>query len=187
MARHWIEELKSILPPPASAPECDEGQLRRNQKALRVKFPDDYIEFGRIYGNSAIRCGYDWYVVSPFSPMFLEIAMRHARNQMEYKASQEVEGMPFGIFPELGGILPFATTGGGDWVGWITDGAPNEWTVVDMENYDHGQYELLDMGFAEYFCRVLSRDIVLERHEGGTVWTPQDVRLDSTTPFENYF
>jgi uncharacterized protein (TIGR02996 family) len=87
--------------------------------------------------------------------------------------------VPFGLFPEVGGILPFAKTDGGDFVCWRTAGEPDEWDVVDFSRYDQGGYEHLPLGFSEYFFKVLNREVILERHRGGQSWKPRkDLRFE---------
>ncbi len=41
---------------------------------------------------------------------------------------------------------------------------------------------VLEMGFSEYWVKVLSREIVLDRHEGGGVWDPaKSLTFEPTT------
>lgn len=177
MYQNFMPELVKILPPPAVPSDLDERYLEWNQQALSIKLPKDYVEFGRIYGSGNIKCAYSWEVISPFRASYAAFVLSQSRTHILFRESQQIEDVPFGIFPESGGILPFATSSNGDSIGWITNGEPDEWPVVDLETYEEGRYQILQMGFSEYFYRVLTRDIVLDRHEGGDEWEVGDVKF----------
>ncbi len=70
MYQNKISELKTILKPPAKPLDCDEEMLARNETVLRIKFPNDFLEFGRIYGSGQIKTAYTWEVWSPFRPTY---------------------------------------------------------------------------------------------------------------------
>lgn len=172
MPSNVMSDLVNLLPPPAAPLDYDPDWLDRNQGVLRIELPADFVEFGKLYGSGQIKSAYGWEVWSPFRPTYPQIVLEFARIWFIFKDAMEIDDVPFGIFPEEGGILPFASTDNGDWVCWITQGAPDSWTVIDMYNYEEGQYESFDMSFSEYWVNVLSRKIVLERHQGGDSWDP---------------
>ncbi len=173
-----MSRLRNVLTPPNVALDYDEKWLKRNESILRIQFPRDFVEFGKRYGSGNIRSAYSWEVWSPFRSSYPLIVLEFSRVWNIYKEAMEIDDVPFGIFPEVGGILPFACTCDNDWVCWITDGEPDSWRVVDMYNYERGGYEVLDKGFSDYFHSVLTRDIVLERHQGGESWEVGDLRFE---------
>jgi hypothetical protein len=185
VATNVVAELVKILPPPAAPIDSDESALQRNEQALRIKFPHDFLEFGRIYGSGTIRCAYSWEVWSPFRKTYPLIVLEFARICNIFKAAMEVNDVPFGIFPEEGGVLPFAMSPGGDWVCWQTGGDPDDWHVVDLYQYEDGSYEKLELGFSEYFVSVLTRKVTLRRHQDGDNWDPsKDLQFTQDVNYE---
>ena len=170
MHANKIADLVKILPPPANPLDRDETVLARVKRVLSVQFPGDFLEFGRLYGSGNIYAASTWEVWSPFRPTYPLIVMKFARGFNLYRASQEVTGMPFGIFPEEGGLLPFAKSVDGTWACWVTQGQPDDWSVVDIGRYEQDGYEALDMGFSEYFYSVLTRKHILARHKTDEAW-----------------
>ena len=188
MPNNRFAELTKILPPPPQPADYDERYLQWNQNVLSTKLPDDFIEFGRIYGSGTIKTAYSWEVCSPFRVTFPMFVLDFARTCQVYKDAAEPEGVPFGIFPEVGGVLAFAVTPDGNRVGWITTGEPNSWKVVDMHDYEVGDFEIFDMSFSEYFLNVLTRKIVLQRHQGGDEWDPAtDIKFKGNFFFDKPF
>jgi hypothetical protein len=173
MRQNRVAELAKILPPPNAPLDRDESFLRRLENCTRIQFPADFIEFGKLYGSGTIKSAYSWEVLSPFRPSYPLYILNFARNQELYRDSMEVGNEPFRVFPQVGGLLPFAQSSGGDYVCWETIGEPDDWGVVDFYSFDDGQFERLDMGFSEYFYKVLTREIVLNRHRDGDSWDPQ--------------
>lgn len=56
--------------------------------------------------------------------------------------------MPYALFPEPGGLLVWGVTDNGDEFYWLTEGAPDDWTVVvssrhEWWSYDGGALSLL--------------------------------------------
>jgi hypothetical protein len=185
MTRSRIADLVRILPPPENPLDSEEALLSRNERALRIKFPDDFIEFGRTYGSGTVRSAYSWEVWSPFRPTYPLIVLEFARIWNIFKDATEVSGVPFGIFPEVGGVMPFAKCPGGTWVCWRTAGKPDEWDVVDLGQYEAGGYEIVRGGFANYFLSVLTRRAVLNRHKGGNTWNPtKDLQFEQEVYYD---
>lgn len=188
MPTNRISDFVKIIPPPSAPGDFDEKLLKWNQNVLCTKLPDDFIEFGKVYGSGIIETAYSWEVCSPCRVTFPMFVIEYARICHLYKDAAEPEGVPFGIFPEVGGVLSFATTPDGNRVGWITSGEPNSWKVVDMHDYEVGDFEIFDMSFSEYFLNVLTRKIVLRRHQGGSVWNPAtDIKFKDYVFFDKPF
>ncbi|MEZ6057218.1 MAG: SMI1/KNR4 family protein [Planctomycetaceae bacterium] len=173
MRRNLIQELVKVLPPPSKPLDTDESLLVRLETCTRTPFPADFIEFGKVYGSGQIKSAYSWEVWSPFRSTYPLIILEFARTWELFRDAMELGNEPFRIFPQVGGLLPFAQSDGGDWVCWETVGEPDEWGVVDIYSLDEGQYERLDMGFSEYFYNVLTRKTVLNRHREGDSWNPE--------------
>lgn len=170
MQTGYIKKLESIISPPLHPLDCDETGLIRVKSILRTELPGDFLEFGRRYGSGTITSSYSWEVWSPFRPTYPLIVMEFSRICNIFKEAREISGLPFGIFPEVGGLLPFAKSDDGDWVCWITKDDPDQWNVVDLAQYESGSYEIVNKRFAEYFFDVLTGTHVLQRHQHNPTW-----------------
>lgn len=170
MYDNYTAQLVKILPPPNVPLDTDESILARNEGILRIRFPSDFVNFGRLYGSGTIDTKYSWEIWSPFRRTYPLIVMEFARTWNIFREAMEVNDVPFGIFPEEGGILPFAKTPDGNWVCWRTLGDSEEWGVVDLGQYETGSFEELSVNFSGYFVSVLTRRIVLKRHKNGSDW-----------------
>ncbi len=170
-------ELAALVSPPDAPLDFDKTVLQRNQGILRIEFPADAVEFAKVFGSGRFKCAYTWEVWSPSRQTFPLIVLEFSRIFNMFKESMEIDDVPFAIFPDVGGILPFATSSDGDWVCWITKGEPNDWKVVDLYQYEQGFYQILEMGFSEYFYNVLTRNVVLDRLKEGDVWNPDEVEF----------
>src|SRR5438128_1827733 len=126
MRQNKMPEFVKILPPPVNPLDLAEPTLARNERVLRIKFPTDYVAFGRLYGSGTIKSAYSWEVWSPFRSTYPLIVLEFSRIWNIFREAMDIDDVPFGIFPDVGGILPFAKTPDGDWVCWRTKGEPDE-------------------------------------------------------------
>lgn len=110
MQQNMITELVKVLPPPSELLDTDEVILRRLENCTRTQFPADFIEFGKVYGSGTIKSAYRWEVLSPFRPSYPLFILNFARNQDLFRDTMEIGDEPFRIFPQVGGLLPFAAT-----------------------------------------------------------------------------
>jgi hypothetical protein len=138
-----IEGLMQIMPPPPEPKEAS-GDWQAVESSLGTALPDDYRRFIDAYGTGQIDAFLG--VLNPFSagPYYnlLSAGRAHLDGLRELR---EASGrfLPFPLFPEPGGLLPIAITDNGDTIHWLTNGAPDAWTIVvqdprapDCEAYD---------------------------------------------------
>lgn len=177
MRRSWISELTGILKPPAKPLDTDPSGLARNEERLRIRFPRDFVEFGATFGSGCIDVPKaSWEVWSPFRPTYPAIVREFYSIWPAFRDASEMHDVPLGLFPEPGCLLPFATTPDGGWVCWKTAGDPERWDVVDMSNYEAGQYDIFELTATEYFYKVLSRQMLLDRQHSIS-WDPNEVSM----------
>jgi hypothetical protein len=71
--------------------------------------------------------------------------------------------LPYPLFPEAGGLLPVAITDNGDTIHWLTNGPPDEWTIV-VQDSRAPECEAYDMAFTDFLARwiagLISSDIL---------------------------
>src|SRR6476646_8300105 len=147
--RNSLEQLATILPPP-SIPIAATGDWSAVANALGTRLPDDYMGFITRYGTGCIS-GFLW-VLNPFEKnAHLNLLARYpiitaGDRQIREESPDEV---PEPLYPEPGGLLPWALTDNGDRLYWRTTGAADSWTVVVWESRgpEHASCALSMAGF----------------------------------------
>lgn len=68
---------------------------------------------------------------------------------------------PLPVWPETGGILPFAWTIDADWLAWLTIGDPDDWPVIHLSRHFSGHRSVMT-------CAVT--DLLLDWARGGPLF-----------------
>ncbi len=178
MPKNVMQDLQKLVLPPRFPLDNDAEQLERNRQVMRIDFPADYLEFGTTYGTGTFRAAYSWEIWSPSRRGLPLIALYFSRTCNMYKESAYPKPPKLGVYPEMGGLLPFGSSPNGDWICWDTHGDSSEWTVVDLGRYEEGGYESTGFSFSEYLVNVLSQKYILERHRDGDLWEGEKIVFD---------
>jgi hypothetical protein len=154
-----IDPLLTILRPP-SAPQ-DPGTARRwgdVGRRIGEVLPGDYMKFVELYGTGTIA---EWLtVLNPFA------ANRHQNlfvAGFEFMAAlREIkrefpEEVPFPLFYEPQGLLPWGVSIDGDIFCWSTTGLSGNWTVVVIGR--HTGNEEFRMPMTQFLFEALSKKI----------------------------
>lgn len=151
--------LSSILPIPFAPVQNDESVLLNNQEVLGIQFPSDFVEYSCTYGSGRIgNDAYTWDVVSgacPFYPRFVE------EFRDTFSSCHEGSDKELTIFPEPGGLLPFGCCENGVWWCWRTVGNCDEWTILDIYDWDEDGCREYSMCFSTFLFKVLRGEIEL--------------------------
>jgi hypothetical protein len=123
-----------LLPPPASPIESGSpDSWAAAEAALQTRLPADYKQFTQAYGTGSID---EFVTVLNASSTTARFRLDEYGETMlavtrELRAVGIVE-IPFPIYPEPGGLLPWGVTANGDWGYWITapTGEPDAWEVA---------------------------------------------------------
>jgi hypothetical protein len=159
MGRNFLEQIRTIVPVPASPIDVDEPVLRKNEAALNTRFPEDFVAYARVYGSGSVVAGpYSWEIWSPFRTAYPRIVENFAWIWGEVRDALETHEVPLGLFPEPGGLLPFGVRSD-VWFTWRTRGQPDDWNVVVMWSYEDDSFEVFEMGFAEFLFRLVTKRI----------------------------
>ncbi|MBL8556372.1 MAG: SMI1/KNR4 family protein [Phenylobacterium sp.] len=124
-----IENLTRVVPPPDRPGDPFLGSWRDIEAKLGTALPRDYKAFVRMYGRGQFM-EYVW--------IWTPGAWDH-HDRLESMAPtvlrllKEDEDFPFPVWPEAGGLLPFGSTLDGDYLAWVTHGAPDDWTVTVLD------------------------------------------------------
>ncbi len=143
-----IEPLKALVPPPAHPSEI--GTLQQWQaveQQLSLVLPSDYREFIFSYGTDLFAGFYC--VFNPFSVLESSALIPSIRKacaaELEIKSNWP-DQIPYPIYPERPGLLPWANDENGNLYFWLTEGDPDTWKVLSDE--------VRGNGFQEYGCTM---------------------------------
>lgn len=152
-----VSKLKQIIPCPSDPKDIlDREEILNTQQGLSLDFPDDFIEFIESYGSGCLACFY--HVWNPFnSKIFLKYVDDICWHERDFKRMYP-ESVPYEIYPNTSGFLPWGSDDNGNYYGWLTKGEPNEWKVMTNEVRGDG-YELHHVGFLDYFLEVFAGNI----------------------------
>jgi hypothetical protein len=121
--------LSKLLSIPRGGAEQSDARWRAAEEALGLKLPGSYKSLVDHFGASS------WadflHVLSPFDDRL----NLQRRGQQELDADRESRrafpsDYPLGLYPEPGGLLPWAVTDNGDTLYFITAGPPDDWPTV---------------------------------------------------------
>lgn len=135
-----IKNLLDVLPRPAQAVEVVSiGEWETYNLITGIDLPDDYKSYLNIYGTGIIGG-----VITPYNPFCRRSSWKPAQTcytwmrealaikQLQHDFGRDI--FPYPVYPEEGGLLPWGGTDNGDQLFWLTQGHPNNWTVVINES-----------------------------------------------------
>jgi hypothetical protein len=143
-----MQDLIRLVTPPAEPVDAD-GEWRSVWSSLGTELPHDYQDLVRTYGLGSFDDVVLW---TPFTTRSWANLVVQARDFIDdYGPAREHDPLafPYPIYPEPGGLLPWASTGDGDSLSWLTIGVPDDWPVVEsnirerMHRHDVGTVAFL--------------------------------------------
>jgi hypothetical protein len=156
-----VDDFATIMPPPvvpSETPLIDDWVTIEAQLGLTL--PDDYKAFIQIYGSGQIE-KFLW-VFNPFSSNDnLNLTHQVVLQLKVYSEIGSFESLPYKLFPERSGLLPFGITDNGDVLFWQTSGSPNDWRVIVSEARAP-KWEAFDLSMTKFLFEILSRKLVCE-------------------------
>ncbi len=125
-----IEILEEISPLPGK-PVNATGDWEDTEKGLSLVLPADYKLIINKYGD------FNWndflWLFNPFTDNINLNLAKKSREICGYETGSRKEYphyYPLGIYPETGGLFPWAVTDNGDYLFWITSGKPELWPTL---------------------------------------------------------
>lgn len=154
-----LAKLVALVPPPKS-PTAAKGDFAKVEADLGTPLPSDWKALVETYGyGSFVSFLHLW---SPFFEACTMVAQaKGALDADRTLAKMSKKAVPFTLFPDPDGALPFASTDNGDVLYWLTWGAPNEWPVAVWNARSGESYDLFEGGA----CALLAAWLGGE-HEG---------------------
>jgi hypothetical protein len=154
-------KLRNILSPPLVPVEKgDRNSWPSIEQTLGIGLPLDYKLYIETYGSGCLD-GFIW-VLNPFSSnpnLNLLHGRESALRALQVLREQKAYELPYPLFPETGGILPWGLTDNGDVLYWLTKGEPGEWTVVVNASREP-RTEHYPYSMTEFLAKILGRQIV---------------------------
>jgi hypothetical protein len=128
--------LCAAVPPPPEPSEAGNAEgLAQVEARFGIELPEDYKRLITAFGTGCWR-EFLW-VLNPFSAnTFLNLFDQTARQldaEREIRRKWPAE-VPFALYPETGGLLPWAMTDNGDRLYWITEREPDSWPTIIFES-----------------------------------------------------
>jgi hypothetical protein len=113
--------LKALMPPPVrpQVALADRRAWKVLEGQLRVAFPGDYRALVSAYGYGCVDA-FLW-LPDPFSQGWLEFVMRRLAALYELRAVHHGAAVPYALYPERGGLFPWAFTDNGDTLYWMSE------------------------------------------------------------------
>jgi len=151
-----IETLTKVVPSPAMPVEAYDGPWEPIEAELGTGLPQDYKDFVRLYGQGDFMEFLGVHVPNSWSP--------YVRLVPEVRAVAKVfasfdEDLPYDLWPTPGGLLVFGKTDFGDYLFWLTNGSPDDWTVV-VWGRGLQQFEAFDCSLTDFLAGVAAGDIL---------------------------
>ncbi len=154
-----IRYLKSIFESASGASE-NNGDWDSAERQLNTELPDDYKVYINNFGSAYVDKFLTIY--NPFSQnpnLNLIEQTKIILEDYRWLQAQGNEQIPFPLFPDKDGLLPFGTTDNGDVLFWKTSGEPNQWTIVVNASRE-SLYDRFDENMTDFLTKILRRELV---------------------------
>jgi hypothetical protein len=131
-----LEALNKVLKPPGCPSERPrESDWQPIEQNLGFELPEDYKEFIGCYGTGAVD-NFLW-VFSPFSKNKHLNLLQEGKVKLQalrQLADEFGEEIPYLLYPDSNGLLPWGVTDNGDVLYWLCKGPPTSWLIVVNES-----------------------------------------------------
>ncbi len=168
-----IADLQAVLVPPHDPAETGSPEeWLRVERTLGTVLPSAYKEFVSTYGTGAIN-NFFW-VLNPFaedSAINLLSEGQRIREVYAAKRAEYPQYWPFRVFPEAGGLLPWAFDRNGDELHWLTQGDPEHWHII-VYGPREPTYHEYTQPVPEFLLGVLTRRLVCPEFPDVFLWIP---------------
>jgi SMI1-KNR4 cell-wall len=123
---------------------------------LGLRLPSDYKQFWRCYGAGEFvdppRLGIQ--VWDPFSDYYFDKISADCDSLRRWG-----EAVPYSVYPEVPGLLPWGSDDNGYTLYWLTEGHPDMWPVLFRPPREHTYFERIDLSMTSYLAGCFSQRI----------------------------
>jgi hypothetical protein len=176
--------LRLIMPPPSEPVECGTWEEWTKTTALMgTRLPLDYMNYILAYGSGQI-ANFIW----PFNPLsankhlnLMEQVMPNLSALRVLKEEFGSEAVPYPLYYEPGGLLPWGRTDNGDVMYWLTTGGnPDNWSIVvgeargpDWEHYHESMTGFLEkLLTGQIVSAIFPNDFIAAAIDGSPLFVP---------------
>ncbi|WTX00141.1 hypothetical protein OG216_45355 [Streptomycetaceae bacterium NBC_01309] len=127
---HGFDALTQLVPPPEE-PWLGDGMTWDDLRAaVGSRLPREYMTLMETYGAGSWN-GW-WRFLPPLDSQEIGVLDKARDCLSTYADFREEfpEMYPLAIWPEPGGFFPFALSIDGDYLGWLTQGDPDQWPLI---------------------------------------------------------
>ena len=150
------------MPPPTNPVEVPSDKDWINvESQFGFDLPEDYKNFIQAYGSGRI-CKFMW-IFNPVSKNENLNLEDQIKLQLDVLSELQEYGevLPFKLYPEAGGLLPFGVTDNGDVLFWQTIGQPRDWQVIVNEARSP-EWAIYHMSMSEFLFKILQKELICD-------------------------
>jgi len=155
-----IAVLKRLVVPPSSPLEVPLSPPWDNlEQTIGTPLPNDFKACVETFGSGSFD-NFLW-VLNPFSAnphLRLADQIKRTLGALRELKSDDPEELPYSLFPEDEGLLPWGMTDNGDGLYWHTGGDTSRWTVVVNAARDP-ECEEFPLGLTDFLVQILSKKV----------------------------
>lgn len=155
-----LDQIVTLLPPPRE-PLYSSGDWEQVEQLLGVKLPDDYKIFIETYGQGAIHGADRYSGLIVYSYLQPSLPTTIAEGFSGY--FQSIQSLPYSVFPNLPGLLGFASFGDKATIAWNASHTTSAiWEIV-YHDPDIGFQTLVNTTFANFILATIDESSQLYR------------------------
>jgi hypothetical protein len=186
----YVERLTTMVPPPKEPRDAGTPSAWSEVEAkLGLTLPDDYKQIVALYGTGQWQ-GF-WFMLTPFTEnRFLNLWLQSQTGDAGQTSKLDAEryirdslpdfGYPHPIYPEPGGILPWASTDNGGNFFWLTKGPSDGWNTIYYADRSF-EFQEYDLSCSRLLFGAVSGEIPIFAEELGDDY--EYGRADAFVPF----
>jgi hypothetical protein len=143
--------------PPPTRPRYSTGEWEPIERELGTALPDDYKHFITAYGQGKI-CNSLW--VDNYLALAAGETARGVIDTYlaQYKDVKEIGvSIPYSLFPDPKGLLPFGGLENGGAINWRRSGSPNDWDIVVWDSESDAFFPADGLGLVAFLVELVSR------------------------------
>lgn len=177
-----LKQLMDLVPPPSKPMNAGSAKAFLKVEAeLSLKLPADYKALVHTYGSG--KWQEFWSVLNPFTAnkytnLIIQSGNLRPKRWSALDAERAVreragKKYPHPIYPESGGILPWAITDNGGRFYWLTKGNPSKWPTIYYPSRDP-DYESLTLPCVEIVLKTVAGKLKIFGEEFGSNYKYSD-------------
>jgi hypothetical protein len=156
-----VAELIAILKPPAVPSEVPKSlNWTAIEAQLGVSLPPDYRDYVEIYGSGLLANFIR--VFNPFSASeylaLIPCVRAICETRRKLKQSEGDKEVPYDVYPDFPGILPWGNDENGNTLYWLTKGRASEWPTVVGEGRGR-RWQEFTLPTTSFLAKILTGEV----------------------------